>query len=131
MTRSKEIVPNSDNQKPFTIEQQKPDTSEKKTHRVEVPSRMKSTYDPVNRKSEYKMANGGNHSEPGKRDNKAETKQVQEPELSYQSGSEANKYDKQQYEKAVMAGLDNIQKDIAFISANTSKNHEQVPHRRE
>jgi hypothetical protein len=53
---------------------------------------MKSTYDPVNRKSEFKLANGGNLSEPGKRESKVSIKKIEEPELSYEIQSEAFKY---------------------------------------
>ncbi len=59
---------------------------------MEVPTHMKSTYDPVNRKSEFKLANGGNLSEPGKRESKVSIKKIEEPELSYEIQSEAFKY---------------------------------------
>ena len=90
---------------------------------------MKSTYDPVNRKSEFKLANGGNLSEPGKRESKVQIKKIEEPELSNETQSEGLKYEKQQYEKAVIVSLENIQKEIAFISENTQKTQEQIPHK--
>lgn len=73
-TKSKVIVPEAQKEVASNL------NAQKKICKVEVPTHMKSTYDPINRKSEYKLANSGqNLSVPGKTESKIQKKKIEEP----------------------------------------------------
>ena len=77
LTKSKVIAPEAQKEVASNL---KPESAQKKICKVEVPTHMKSTYDPINRKSEYKLANNGsNLSVPGKRESKIQKKKIEEP----------------------------------------------------